>query len=103
MVATHNEFQPIYRNIDSLEERDYHESVVFRAFFYQFNRGFEGIKECMDIGKENLDFAAGAKEMGDLDLPSTVSTRIVDSFFCTDYHGYEIGAVRSVMLEIRDS
>ena len=58
----------MYGNIDSLEEGDYHESVVFRTFCNQFNWGFKGVKERVDIGEKNLDFAAGAKEVGDLDL-----------------------------------
>ena len=57
----------------------------------------------MDIGEKNLDLATGAKEVGDLDLFTTVSTGIIDSFFCSAYHGHEVGAVRSVKSEIRDS
>ena len=97
IVATHDKFQLIYGNIESFEEGSYHESVVLGAFFDQFNWGFESVKEGMNIGEKYLDFAAGPKEVSELDLSSTFSMRPVDYFLCNAYHGQEVGAVRSVM------
>ena len=68
MLAAHNDLQLVYGNIDSLKEGSYDESVVLRALFDQFNWGFECVKEGMNIGEKYGDFAAGAKEMCDLDL-----------------------------------
>lgn len=90
----------IYRNIDSFEKRSYHESVVIRSFLDQFYWGFEGVKEGMYISEEYRNFAAGAKEVSKLDLSSIVSKRPVGVFLSNAYHGYEVGAVRSVMSEI---
>ena len=103
VVTTHHEFQLIYGNVDGFEEGSYHESVVIRTFLDQFYWGFEGVKEGMDIGEEDFNFAAGAKEVSELDLSSIASKRPVNSFLCNAYHGYEVGAVRSVTSEIEVS
>lgn len=79
VVATHDEFQLIYGNIDSLEEGGDHESVVLCPFLDQFNWSFEGVKEGMNVSEKYLDVTAGAEEMGDIDLPSIVNMRLVDS------------------------
>ncbi len=54
----------------------------------------------MYISEEYRNFAAGAKEVSKLDLSSIVSKRPVGVFLSNAYHGYEVGAVRSVMSEI---
>lgn len=54
----------------------------------------------MDIGEEDFNLAAGAEEVSELDLSFIVSKRPVDSFLCNAYHGYEVGAMRSVTSEM---
>lgn len=100
VITAHDEFQLINRNIDCFEERGYHEFVVFRAEIDQFNWGFQGVKEGMNIGEKYLDFAAGAKEMSEFDLTSIVSVRPLGTPWGDAYHGHEVGAVGSVMSEI---
>ena len=80
VVTTHDELQLIYGNIDGFEKGSYHKFVVLRAFFDQFDWGFQSVKEGMNIGEEYLDCATGAKEMSELDLSSIVSMRPVDVF-----------------------
>ena len=99
MVTAHNKLQLIYRNIESLEEGSDDESVVLDAFFDQFNRGFEGVKEGMNVGQKYLDFATGAEEMGDFDLVLTISQRHVDYFPWDAYHTHKVGAVGPVISE----
>ena len=82
VVATHNEFQLVYGNVDGLEERSYYESVVLCAFFDQFNWSFEGVKEGMNVGEKYLDFAPSAKEVGDVDLQSVFSMGLVFFLYC---------------------
>lgn len=53
----------------------------------------------MNIGEKYLDFAAGAKEMSELDLTSIVRIMPRGCFLCDAYHGHEVGAMRSVMSE----
>lgn len=100
VITAHDEFQLINGNIDSSKERSYHEFVVFCAEIDQFNWGFQGVKEGVNIGEKYLDFAAGAKEMSELDLTSIVSMRPLIIFWSDANHGHEVGAVRSVMSEI---
>lgn len=51
----------------------------------------------MNIGEKQGDFAAGAKEVGELDLSKIFSRR--PSSICKAYHGHKVGAVGSVMSE----
>ena len=100
MFAAHNELQLVYGNIDRLEEGSDYESVVLRAFLDQFNWGFQGVKEGMNVGEKYLDFATGAEEVSELYLSYSVSIRFAYSVLSNAYHGHEVGAVRSVMSEI---
>lgn len=38
----------------------------------------------MDVGEKYFDFAAGAKEVGDMDLLPTVTMRLVDLMMCSN-------------------
>ena len=53
----------------------------------------------MYISKKQLDFTTGAEEVSELDLSCILSSRLLESVFCSAYHWHKVGAVRSVMSE----
>lgn len=65
--AAEHELELIDGHLDGLEQRGDDEAVVFGAELDQLDGRFEVVEEAMDVGEEDLDSAAGAQEMGDLE------------------------------------
>ena len=57
----------------------------------------------MNISEKQLDFTTGAEEVSELDLSFILSSRVLKYIHCNAYHGYKVGAVRSVLSESETS
>lgn len=75
--AAEYEFQPFYRYVNGFEEGGDDEFVVFGSELNELDGRFEVVEEAVDVGEEDLDFAAGLEEVGNF------------------YNGDEVATVRS--------